>query len=230
MWRDSDLNAKKAQLAAWTLATRPKKEGGLGILNVQTQNDALLMKNLQKIFNKKDLPWVNMIWDNYYRDGRLLDHRPKGSFWWRAMLKLLTKYKGIAMVNIQDGSTVSSWQDMWHGKVRESEFPHLYSFAIRKNITIQQVSNIEDLHDIFQLPLTNEAYQEYTSLVIELENFDLTDDADIWSYIWGSNQCIVQKAYKVLIGNMPTHIVFSYLWRSKYQPKHKVFFLASTLR
>jgi hypothetical protein len=56
MWRDSDLNAKKAQLAAWTLATRPKKEGGLGILNVQTQNDALLMKNLHKIFNKKDLP------------------------------------------------------------------------------------------------------------------------------------------------------------------------------
>jgi hypothetical protein len=140
------------------------------------------------------------------------------------MLKLLTKYKGIAMVNIQDGSTASSWQDMWQGKVRESEFPHLYSFAIRKNITIQQVSNIEDLHDIFQLPLTNEAYQEYTSLVIELENFDLTDDADIWSYIWGSNQCTVQKAYKALIGHMPTHIVFGYLWRSKCQPKHKDFF------
>jgi hypothetical protein len=49
MWRGSNLNAKKTPLAAaWTLATRPKKEGGLGILNLQTWNDALLMKNLHK--------------------------------------------------------------------------------------------------------------------------------------------------------------------------------------
>jgi hypothetical protein len=45
---------------------------------------------------------------------------------------------------------------------------------------MQQVSNIEGLHNIFQLPLTNEAYQEYTSLVAELESCDLTNDADIW--------------------------------------------------
>jgi hypothetical protein len=37
------------------------------------------------------------------------------------MLKLLTKFKGIAMINIQDGSTISLWHDMWKGKVRESE-------------------------------------------------------------------------------------------------------------
>jgi hypothetical protein len=77
LWKGFDLNAKKATWVAWTLATRPKKEGGLGILNLQTQNDALLMKNLHKFFNKQDLPMVNLIWDNYYIDGRLLDHRPK---------------------------------------------------------------------------------------------------------------------------------------------------------
>jgi hypothetical protein len=48
------MNAKKAPLAAWNLATKPKKEGGLGIINLQTQNDALLMKNLHKFFNKLD--------------------------------------------------------------------------------------------------------------------------------------------------------------------------------
>jgi hypothetical protein len=46
MWRDSDINAKKPPLAAWSLATRPKSEGGLGILNIATHNDALLLKNL----------------------------------------------------------------------------------------------------------------------------------------------------------------------------------------
>jgi hypothetical protein len=47
-----------------------------------TQNDVLLMKNLHKFFNKQDYPWVNLIWENYYRDGKPLDQRPQGSFWW----------------------------------------------------------------------------------------------------------------------------------------------------
>jgi hypothetical protein len=47
-WRGTDLSDKKPPLVAWSLATRPKKEGGLGILNLQTQNDALLLKNLHK--------------------------------------------------------------------------------------------------------------------------------------------------------------------------------------
>jgi hypothetical protein len=100
----------KPPLAAWSLTTRPKKEGGLRILNLQTQNGALLLKNLHKFYNKIDYPWVNLIWDNYYRNGKLPDHRAKGSFWWRALLKLLDKYKGIAMVQVQDGSYVFMWK------------------------------------------------------------------------------------------------------------------------
>jgi hypothetical protein len=44
MWRGANLNVKKPPLTAWKLATRPKKEGGLGILNLETQNDTLLLK------------------------------------------------------------------------------------------------------------------------------------------------------------------------------------------
>jgi hypothetical protein len=32
-WRGSDLNDRKPPLAAWSLATRPKKEGDMGIIN-----------------------------------------------------------------------------------------------------------------------------------------------------------------------------------------------------
>jgi hypothetical protein len=47
-----------------------------------------------------------LIWDNYYRDRKLPDYRLQGSFWWRSILKLLDKFKGIAMVQIHDGSNV----------------------------------------------------------------------------------------------------------------------------
>jgi hypothetical protein len=38
MWRGVDLNARKPPLIVWKLATRPKKEGGLGIVNQEIQN------------------------------------------------------------------------------------------------------------------------------------------------------------------------------------------------
>jgi hypothetical protein len=47
-WRGFDLNDKKSPLTAWKFATRPKKVEGLRIINLQTQNDALFLKNLQK--------------------------------------------------------------------------------------------------------------------------------------------------------------------------------------
>lgn len=69
---------EKPPLAAWSLVTRPKKEGGLGVLNLTTQNDALLLKSLHKFFNKSDCPSVSLIWNNHYRNRKLPSSRLKG--------------------------------------------------------------------------------------------------------------------------------------------------------
>jgi hypothetical protein len=37
------------------------EEGDLGVLNLATQNEALLLKNLHKFYNKIDIPWVQLI-------------------------------------------------------------------------------------------------------------------------------------------------------------------------
>jgi hypothetical protein len=52
---------KKNPLAAWNRVTRPKSEGGLGVLKISVQNDALLLKNYHKFFNRLDLPWVHLL-------------------------------------------------------------------------------------------------------------------------------------------------------------------------
>jgi hypothetical protein len=227
-WRGSDLNDRKPPLAAWSLATRPKKEGGLGIINLHTQNDALLLKNLHKFFNMHDYPWVKLLWDNYYSDGNLPDQRPRGSFWWRAILKLLDKFKGIAMVQIQNGATVSLWHDLWNGQLRMMHSSELYSFIVRRDISVQQARSMEDLHNLFQLPLTTEAFQQYEVLLRDLDNLDSGQETDKWTYIWGSCQFSVNKAYSFLAGHMPTHPIVQLLWKSKCQPKHKVFLAAIT--
>jgi hypothetical protein len=54
------------------MVTKPKALGGLGVLNLRTQNEALLMKSLHKVFNKHNLPWIKLIWECYYSNGKLL--------------------------------------------------------------------------------------------------------------------------------------------------------------
>ena len=56
----------RQSLAAWDLVCRPKSFGGLGVMDLSVQNDALLIKHLFKFFNKMDVPWVSLIWDTYY--------------------------------------------------------------------------------------------------------------------------------------------------------------------
>ncbi|EMS51875.1 Mitochondrial rRNA methyltransferase [Triticum urartu] len=50
----------KPSLAAWELVCRPKSKGGL-ILNPRIQSEALLLKHVNKFYNKLDIPWVQLI-------------------------------------------------------------------------------------------------------------------------------------------------------------------------
>jgi hypothetical protein len=92
----ADVNATKRPIAGWKLVTKLKLKGGLGVIKLRLQNDILLMKILHKFFNMMDLPWVKLLWSKYYRNGKVPGQSPKGSFWWRSILKLLNTFKGIA--------------------------------------------------------------------------------------------------------------------------------------
>jgi len=60
LWSKGDINRKGKCLAAWEVACKPKDQGGLDIIDIQSQNDALLVKYLDKFFNKADIPWVSL--------------------------------------------------------------------------------------------------------------------------------------------------------------------------
>jgi len=49
----ADINSRKPPKAAWEMVCVPKEDSGLGIINLEKQNEALLMKNLDKFYNKK---------------------------------------------------------------------------------------------------------------------------------------------------------------------------------
>ena len=80
-----------------------KRRGGLGVLDLKSQNEALLIKYLHKFFNKECTPWISLFWEKYYSDGRLLGTKNKGSFWWKGIVSVLGKFKGMARANIGNG-------------------------------------------------------------------------------------------------------------------------------
>jgi hypothetical protein len=50
------MDARAVPLAAWDKVCKPKQKGVLGIINLEFQNSALLMKHLDKFYDKKMLP------------------------------------------------------------------------------------------------------------------------------------------------------------------------------
>ena len=60
-------NKHKYHLIAWEKVCRPKDLGGLGILDLDFMNTALLSKWLWKLFNEETL-WQRLLWDKYVKN------------------------------------------------------------------------------------------------------------------------------------------------------------------
>jgi hypothetical protein len=107
LWRNknNEVQAKGSALIAWKKNSRPKNQGILGVLNLETQNRALLLKNLHKFYNNHDIPSVRLVKASYYSNVNLPGSTINGSFWWRAHLKLIDVYKAMAKCNLGDGKS-----------------------------------------------------------------------------------------------------------------------------
>lgn len=155
-----------------------------------------------------------------------------GSFWWKANLKLVELYKSLARCNVGDGKSAYLWTDQWHASCLYQCFPHLFSYTKNQPITVEATINLEYLEDLFHLPMSVQAYEEFQHLEViceELKSSEHIDCTDTWSYIWGSERFSSSKAYSYMIGVkvVPPH--FQWVWNSSCQPKHKVFFWMVTL-
>jgi hypothetical protein len=224
LWKGVDMNTRKQSLTAWKMVTRPKSRGGQGVIKLRLQNEALLIKNMDKFFNKVDLPWVHLIWEKYYENDKLPGEQMKGSFWWHSILRLLPTYKGIAQVSFGSGDTILFWADMWNGRVLKHTYLELFSFAAKESVTLKDVLESDSFQSNFHMPPSEEAYRQFCELSIYLQALEINGDKDAWSYIWGSKNYSSAKAYKHLIGSQPVHPAFIWIWRSACQMKHKVFF------
>jgi exonuclease III len=209
LWQGGEINAREPPKAAWKMVCAAKKDGGLGVINLERQNEALLMKNLHKFFNRADTPWVHLIWEKHYKNGKLPGHTKKGSFWWRDILKLLDTYKTFTVITVGNGESCYFWHDNWSTPKLATMAPHLLSFAINPAISTHNALASQLASSLFHRPLSQEAMAELQIIQQHMQLFQFNDQQDKWAYSWGSNNFSSARVYKELTDHPVVHPAFS---------------------
>jgi hypothetical protein len=106
----------------------------------------------------------------------------------------------LAHAEARTGESILFWHDLWNGQVLKLAYPQLFSFTLMEEITLASVLQHENFHDIFQLPLSEEAYQQFCEVNVIIQSIQENTDIDRWKYIWGSGNFSAKKAYNHLSG------------------------------
>lgn len=146
---------------AWYRVCKPKMQGGIGILDVNLHNKALMMK-CGKI-NKDPLPWVQLIWEKYYSHS-LPESKLEGSSWWKSHLKLLVEYNKSSVCKLGNGQATLLWHDNWLDQPLKERFPELLSFAKSDSLYVHDWNRTEDQIQLFHTPLSTQAYNQFTQM------------------------------------------------------------------
>ena len=170
------------------MVCKPKNKGGLGVLNLRIQNDALLLKFLHKFYNKLDIPWVQLTWDSYY--AQKIPHASDlvGSFWWKDLMQLSDIYRGVTRATVGSSDSILFWKDEWKDGLFQDTFPRAFSFAKNEDVSVQNFLRVSSLDEAFHLPLSIEAHAEVRDiqrLVAHIVSDNEHTTRDIWSYTWG---------------------------------------------
>ena len=227
LWRGNS-DTPRQSLAAWDMVCRPKEKGGLGVINLQLQNQGLLIKHLHKFYNKADIPWVSLLWDSYY-DG-VVPHATVlcGSFWWKDIFKLADNYRAVASVSVNKGDSVLFWSDAWNlggsSMPLRQRLPRLFSYAFDDKISVADFIDSHDRASFFQLPISQQAAIELDSLTVWVNNLDRDPLAnDVWSWVGPTGAYTSKSYYTIMHSHMVTIQPCKWLWSSRCTLKIKVF-------
>lgn len=110
LWKGSDKCYGGNCLMSWDKVCRPKINGGLGILHLQTQNKALLMKWLWKLVHQEEGTWSStfrLIYElNSINDLSDLN-QASSSYFIKDLISLLPDF--ISSLNVQTHSGLPAW-------------------------------------------------------------------------------------------------------------------------
>jgi hypothetical protein len=86
---------------------------------------------------------------------------------------------------VENGEINLFWHYKWANQVLAVEAPAQFSFAKNKMISVQKAFSHGDFTDLFQLPLSQVAFQQLQHIQQLIGDRPLSDNGDIRSYMLG---------------------------------------------
>jgi len=113
LW-SGDIHQKKLVTVAWHKVCKPIKEGGLGIRNLSTINEAGNLKLCWDI-TQSDLQWATFLRSRVLRNTKPISHHISSSIWCSAKHKLPTILNNSSW-QLGNGEKINFWCDSWCGE------------------------------------------------------------------------------------------------------------------
>ncbi|XP_024313600.1 uncharacterized protein LOC112270120 [Brachypodium distachyon] len=187
-----------------------------GVHGKGISNQALIMKNLFKFYNRKDVPWVDLVWKAHYPNCTLplapvgyLDH-----FGGKTVCSLLINSRNLLLAMHTLVILFCFWGDKWSHELFHDKFPQLHSFAKNSSLTIQQARQHanEDLCELFHLPVSVIAANQGQELHDILAHMD-DQENDMWTFSWEGDSALSVKSFwwKLGIEWNPDHQLYDML-------------------
>ncbi|KAJ1701213.1 hypothetical protein LUZ63_000992 [Rhynchospora breviuscula] len=123
---------KKLITIAWDKVCSPKIVGGLGVLELESFNSALLAKWLWKWFSATHSPWQSLVRSLFEHNTFL----PQNSPLMLAFQQILPAFHAVTFFSIGNGAIVLFWHHNWGLGLLALTFPILYSFSLDHDISV----------------------------------------------------------------------------------------------
>lgn len=179
LWKGSEEVNGGHCLVTWPKVQRPKKFGGLGVLDLELFSRALRLRWMWYAWTDPERPWVGSEVPCNEVDKKL--------------------FRLCTVVNLGDGNKAKFWESTWLNGVAPRDIaPNLYKLAWRKNLTVA-----DDIRDAnwtrgFWRMSTAEEIAELVNLWFLVDNVQLQQHEDSIVWRWTASGVYTAKsAYQV---------------------------------
>ncbi|GMI90228.1 hypothetical protein like AT4G29090 [Hibiscus trionum] len=242
LWEGSE-DKSKIHWLSWSKVCSAKDNGGLGIINLEEMNRALIGKWIWKFGNDLEGMWRRVIVAKNPRIHKSLlpgtDLVMKGSWMWRDIWKSFTAEDTFGNtlrknlgIKIGNGKNIKFWSDIWLGDTSlQVRFPRIFALATNKLCYIADVGRRGPSGWSWEIQLRRNVFDwerlQWADLLNCLNSVPIQGLEHDWIQWRGSTDgCFSVKSFRAALGvqNSDRNFWKNNVWLGFAPPKVEAFF------